>query len=213
MTDDGWFVVMAPWKSFGLAVILFVPFCENARAAGSGLSGTGASKPPVPNEQRPGYHVGDFRVRPSLVLGSRYDDNVFYSDRDVVSDWILLISPQLKIDSTWARHALSFRAGVEAAAYDRFHSENYHDRWLDIDGHRIVSDSIRLFGGLGYKLGHEGRDSPDSRLGGLEPTIFRSLNANAGLRADTANASYQLGVTYEALDFDDVAADGGHDRQ
>lgn len=170
----------------------------------------GANGGVVPvQSKKPGFHTGEVRIRPSLTLGISYDDNVYTTPSDAVSDRIVQISPQVKIDSTWSQHSLRIKAGADAGLYDRLNDENYLDRWAKIDGRIDASETTRFFAGLGYEFGHEERDSPDSKSGGLEPTTFRSLNANVGTRIGSGDTRYQLGVTYETLDYDNVPTRNG----
>ena len=159
--------------------------------------------------KKPGYHSESFRLRPLLSVKQVYDDNVFGTDRHTRQDWITLVSPELKVDSTWARHSLRLRAGAESASYWEYNDEDYLDYWAGADGRFDLNQTTDLFGGLGYSYEHEGRDSPDSPARELEPITFTSFHADAGLTTGIGDTGYRMGVTYEILDFDDVPGVGG----
>ena len=159
--------------------------------------------------KKPGYHTADFRIRPSVSFGINYDDNIFATDRNTVSDWLTLMSPQLRIDSTWPRHSLKLKAGADIGRYWEYDAENYIDYWGNAEGRLNLTDKTDLFGGIGFSFEHEGRDSPDATLGGQEPTTYRSRNAHAGVKTVIDDTTYRLGATYEALDFDNVGAGAG----
>lgn len=163
----------------------------------------------APTEKKPGYHSENFRVRPLLSIKQLYDNNVFRTDRHTRSDWITLASPQLKVDSTWARHSLRLRAGAESGSYWEYDDEDYLDYWGSGEARFDLNGHTDLFGGLGFSYEHEGRDSPDSPARELEPTTYTSFTANAGLKTTFGDTSYRLGGTYENLDFDDVPGIGG----
>jgi hypothetical protein len=156
------------------------------------------------DDRKPGHHIGGFRLRPTLSIGQRYDDNVFTTDRDPQADWITLLSPQLKLDSTWARHSLRFNAGAERGHYWRFEDEDHLDYWSSAEGRLDLSETTELHAGLGMSYDHEDRDSPDTRAGALEPTTFSRLHANVGIRTTIAGTTYRMGGTFEQFDFDDV---------
>ena len=162
--------------------------------------------------KKPGYHTGNFRIRPSLSVTGKYDSNIFATDRDTVADWITVVSPQLRIDSTWTEHSLNFKAGAEFGRYWDYDAENYLDYWASAEGRYNLSPATDLFGGLGISFEHEGRDSPDATVGGLEPTTYRTMNAHAGIKTTLGDTTYRLGGTYEMLDFNDAGLVINDDR-
>ena len=193
---------------FLFALMLLSPF---------GISQDALEKPAVEAEdekqakvsKKPGYHTENFRIRPSVSVGVKYDNNIFATDRKTISDWIVLLSPQLRVDSTWTRHSLQLKAGADVASYWEYDTENYLDYWGNAEGRFNLTDNTDLFGGVGFSFEHESRDSPDATLGGQEPTTYRSLNAHAGIKTVVADTTYRLGATYENLDFDNVGAGTG----
>ena len=106
----------------------------------------------VKARKKAGYHTDDFRIRPSVSVGVKYDDNIFATDKDTVSDWIILLSPQLRVDSTWSRHSLNFKAGADVGRYWEYDAENYIDYWGNAEGRINLSDTTDLFGGIGFML-------------------------------------------------------------
>jgi hypothetical protein len=160
-------------------------------------------------KKKPGYHSENFRVRPSLSIRQIYDDNVFRTDKHTRWDWITLVSPQLKVDSSWTRHSLRLRAGAESGSYWEYDDENYLDYWGKGEARIDLNENTDLFGGLGFSYEHEGRDSPDSPVRELEPTTYKTFNANTGVKTTFGNTSYRLGGTYETLDYDNVPGIGG----
>lgn len=184
-----------------VVVVLLLPFCSSL------AEGTG--KDTTPAQKKPGYHSENFRVRPLLSIRQVYDNNVFGTDRHTRSDWITLISPQLKVDSSWSRHSLRLRAGAESGSYWEYEDEDYLDYWGSGEARFDLNENTDLFGGLGFSYEHEGRDSPDSPAREKEPTTYTSFNANAGLKTTVDDTSYRLGGTYEILDYDDVPGIGG----
>lgn len=162
-----------------------------------------------PITKKPGYHIKHFRIRPSLSITQKYDDNVFTTERHTRSDWITVAAPSIKIDSTWAEHSLQFHAGAESATYWKYDEEDYLDYWAGGEGRYHVNDATDLFAGLGASHEHEGRDSPDSAIGQLEPTTYRVFNADAGIRTRYSDSGFRMGGTYEVLDFDNAPAVSG----
>ncbi len=191
-----------PLKTALLTVVVLLLALDSAQVEATDKGETAPAK-------KPGYHTDNFRVRPLLSIRQVYDDNIFGTDEHTRSDWITLVSPQLKIDSSWTRHSLRLRAGAESGSYWEFEDEDYLDYWGSGEGRLDLNGHTHLFGGIGFSYEHEGRDSPDSPARELEPTTYTSLSANAGLTTTVGDASYRLGGTYEMLDYDDVPGIGG----
>ncbi len=159
--------------------------------------------------KKPGYHTTNFRFRPSLSLTETYDDNIFATDTGETSDWISVLSPQLRVDSTWPEHSLKFNAGAEIGRYKEYDAENYQDYWVNLEGRYNATDTIELFGGLGMASDHEGRDSPEAEIAGQSPTTYSTLSAHAGVKTVFDALTLRTGATFERVDFDNVPAATG----
>lgn len=186
-----------------VAIVIASPI-GSAQDAEQGSDKPDADAAAAPAGKKPGYHVNGFRIRPSLSITEIYDSNVFATDKDTLSDWITRTSPNIKIDSTWTEHSLRFRAGADFGRYWDYDGENYLDYWASADGRYDLNETANLFGGVGISFNHEGRDSQDATVGGLEPTTYRSQSAHAGIKTTHGDTTYRIGGTYESLDFDNV---------
>jgi hypothetical protein len=164
---------------------------------GTAIAGTSGAA-----NRKAGYQTENFRIRPSISITQKYDDNVFTTDRDTRRDWITMVAPSLKIDSTWTNHSLRLMAGAESGTYWRYDREDYLDYWAGTEGRYTVSSNTDLFAGLGFNYEHEGRDAPDSPVAQLEPTTYRTFDANAGIKTTHGDTTYRIGGTYEDIDFD-----------
>ena len=112
--------------------------------------------------QKSGFQVGDFLIRPELALIGIYDNNIFATRTNEVSDHLLLISPSLNILSDWDRHQLKFSSSADLARYDENSSEDYDDFHVSTSGRYDFSKKANVFAGYNYSQGHESRASPDS---------------------------------------------------
>jgi len=156
--------------------------------------------------KKPGYHTGGFRIRPSVSITQRYDDNVFSAATNEVSDWLTEITPKLKIDSTWDQHSIRLDTGAHIGRHWNYESENYKDFWVKGDARYELSSNTNVFGGITISRKHEGRDAEDAVLGGSEPTVYHALGGHAGIKTKVGNTTYQFGSTFESLDYRNVDA-------
>ncbi|RRS31671.1 MAG: hypothetical protein OI74_13650 [Gammaproteobacteria bacterium (ex Lamellibrachia satsuma)] len=162
---------------------------------------TAADQTAAPDED-----AGNFNYPISLNATYIYDDNIYAQNADALDDSILLISPRIAAKSLWDRHNLTFRAGADLGLYSTYSKENYEDLFFKLRGRYDLSDKTSVFGGIGYSLEHEGRDSPEDNLSGLEPTTYDSTELSAGVSHDIGLYSLRLGMTSEWLDYDNVPA-------
>jgi len=151
--------------------------------------------------------LGPFAVDPSITISELFDDNIFSTRNNEVSDLITIISPSLGLTAKGSDYALSFDAGADIARYAERGAEDYEDYWFGTDGRFDLMSNLTVFGGLRYSFEHEGRESPDD-VNGEEPTTYSDLQSYFGTSARFDDVTLRLGGTVERLDFDDVAAGG-----
>lgn len=150
-----------------------------------------------------GIRMGGFLFFPQLGLGAKYDDNVFAEPADEIDDVIYLVQPELALRSNWSRHALNFVAGAEAGFYDENDSEDYVDSFVGSDLRLDISRDSSLNAALKYSMLHEERDSPDDQ-GGIEPTEYSLLAADAGFASDFGLLSFGISGGFDRYDYDDA---------
>ncbi len=153
--------------------------------------------------QRSGYAVDSFLVKPELAIIGIYDNNIFATRSNTVSDHLLLISPSLDIQSNWDRHQLNFSSSADLARYDDRDTEDYDDFRMGTSGRYDFSQFNNVFAGFNYRQGHESRASPDSFFG-RNPTVFSSKEAHVGTVQRFDDIAMRLGGTFQNLDFKDV---------
>lgn len=147
--------------------------------------------------------MGSFLVFPDITILGGYDDNLFAAPDEEEDDALAIFSPTLGLQSNWSRHRVRLRTGAEVARHDVFESEDYEDYWLETDGRYDFTADTNVFGGLGWRQGHEERYSPDD-VNGTEPTTFDNVNAHLGAETASGPVSLRLGGTLSDLNFDDV---------
>ncbi len=157
--------------------------------------------------QKSGFEAGSFLIKPELALIGIYDNNIFATRRNTVSDQLLLISPSLDIQSNWERHQLNFSSSADLARYDERNTEDYDDFNAGTSGRYDFNKTDNLFAGFNYSQGHESRASVDSFFG-RNPTVFSSTEAHLGTIQQVADVAMRLGGTFQNLDFKDVATNG-----
>lgn len=162
--------------------------------------------------KKPGYYTESFHILPEVQLTGYYDDNIYATDQQQVSDYVAILSPMLKIKSLWKRHSLKLDAGANLGRYDDNAGEDYNDAWAEVDGTYDVGDKTSLFGGAGYSKKHEPRDSKESARLVTEPTTYNVTDLRLGLRQGLGDLTLRVAGTYQALDYDNVGLVYNDDR-
>jgi hypothetical protein len=160
----------------------------------------------------PGFYTDDFQILPEIQLTTLYNDNVYATSTDELSDTILILTPLLKINSRWEKHRLRFEAGANLGRYQEYTTEDYDDYWIDASGNYELSPATSLFGSAGYARKHESRDSKDSNQSGEEPTPYSVTSLQLGGRHTLGDTVLRAVASYEKLDFDNVPGLYNDDR-
>lgn len=168
----------------------------------------GAGPSETEKDRRDGLSVGSFKLNGGLTLTHSFDDNIFATPTDRVSDQITTVSPFVTLRSDWSKHALNVDASAAFGRYHQYSSENFDDFSVGFDGRFDLGTRRNVFGGMRYSRRHESRDSPDA-VNGTEPTVYDALEAHLGTFQQFDRVTLRLGGTFEDLNFQDVPATSG----
>lgn len=149
-----------------------------------------------------GYEWRGFRVFPTFELSEKYDSNIFATQANAQHDWITILSPGLRINSDWERHALNFWTGADIGFYARNPSENYQDFWVGTSGRYDIDNTANLFGDIQFAREHEERSSPDDVFG-RNPTVYYQTDGTLGVLKRWGDWIVRVGGTFTRLDFND----------
>jgi hypothetical protein len=172
---------------------------------------------PITQKARPDYdpigiYAGGFTLKPELSLGLEYNDNIYATDNDEVSDWITTMSPRLRLTSNWSRHALNLDAGAKGGLYADENNENYIDAHVLVDGRVDFRRESFLSARAGFQRLHEERGDPDSNTNWDEPATYYKTNADLAYYQGLGKFSLTLGTGITSYDFNRVDLVGGGSR-
>ncbi len=125
-----------------------------------------------PELEPAGIPVSSFTVFPTLTYEGEFNDNIFSRASNPVGDYISVISPSVKAQSDWGKHALNLSADVDIGRYAIFSEEEYEDWIFKSNGRIDIRNNIQLFIDGRYKQKHEARSSLEDNRGANEPTVF-----------------------------------------
>lgn len=74
-----------------------------------------------------GFRAGPIYFFPSVSVQGIYNDNIYAEEANKRGDEILVIRPELQVQTDWSRHELQLYAGGEFGLYESFTDEDYQD--------------------------------------------------------------------------------------
>lgn len=156
-----------------------------------------------------GVRLGAFTATPSIKLSEEYNDNFLLLESGEQESFITRVQPELEVRSNFSRHALTLRAGAEAAFFHDSDDDDYLDYFADARGEYDISREARANLALTYRRGSEGRGDVDSPAAAAEPTEFDRFSARLGGELRRGVFRFAPFLQAQALDFDDTDLIGG----
>ncbi len=182
---------------------------------------TGVLERVQPGYAAPGIAVGSFVLSPSLSVSGGYDDNIFGTAHDRVTDEYVRFRPEASLQSQWDQNSLNIDAHGTIDRYVDHTSENIADYAVTTSGlYQISSDTI-LRAAARVESDHQSRLSQDIFAQTLRPVRYDEqsgaialthdfnrlrLTADAGVaRFDWANGQLADGSVYDQQTSDNVS--------
>ena len=153
--------------------------------------------------------IGSFIVYPSLNTSLEFNDNVYREETGENSDFILRVTPLVRLESDWDNHFLALEAGVEYGKYFQLSDEDYLDILTAADGRIDVTEDLAFNLRAEWRRAHEGRGDVDDPGAQFDITTYRRLGGQVGLRYDNELVTVEPGYEYFDYDYDDASGPGG----
>ncbi|MBX3499518.1 MAG: outer membrane beta-barrel protein [Alphaproteobacteria bacterium] len=125
------------------------------------------------SDQLEGLLVGSFIVHPRLALDVEYDDNIFRTNTNRVSDFVFRVRPGVTVDSDWDEHAFQFYALGELARLASNSSENYEAFQVGARGRFDINDELAVNGEAEFARIRLGRGQPGSVGPGINSVVHQ----------------------------------------
>ncbi len=161
-----------------------------------------------------GVRMGSFFMYPSLAAGVGYTDNVFNDSAKTTSDYFYMVSPLLRLQSSWSRHELLLTAAAKTYSFSSQGSEDRTDFDLGLSTRIDIVRGTDIKANAHYLDQHEPRGTDVT--GGLaaadpaEPTPYTRTGFGAEINHTLNRVRLSLGASLDDYDFEDVQrVDGG----
>ena len=156
-----------------------------------------------------GWRAGSYKIFPSLGTTVIFDDNIFGSNTDKVSDVRTELTPSVKFQSDLPRHVLDLSLGGKIVNYLDNTSQDYANFNARADGALHFDHAHTLSANILSEIDHEERGSISTPLTAAEPVQIFHNHAAVGITRDVGRLYGTLMATFERWDYADVRAFGG----
>lgn len=155
-----------------------------------------------------GFRAGPIYFFPSVAVQGIYNDNIYAEETNKRGDEILVIRPELQVQTDWSRHELQLYAGGEFGMYETFTDEDYQDYLFQGRFRLDVSHATNIMFEAGHGRDHQQRGDPEE-VEGLHPTEYDTTDAKVQVNQSLGRLMLSGGGSFRRYDFNDVEAVGG----
>ena len=131
--------------------------------------------------QPPGIPLNGGTLFTALTLGTYFDDNVFATNSNRLSDWAIFERPEF----TWLKQGPGYTVRtdgfIEGREYDRFTSEDQLNGSLGANFTVMPDSDTQVVGGARYIHSHLDRGASETVVPGSSPTAEHHLRQSGGL--------------------------------
>lgn len=161
------------------------------------------------DSQPEGLRTGNYFVFPTLGATVVFDDNIFRSDLNKVSDIRFETAPQVKLQSSFPRHVLDLSLAGKIVSYLDNSDQDYANVRAKLDGALHFDHAHTISANILSSLEHEELGEISTPLTAAEPIPVLRNKASLGITRDVGRLYGTLMTTVERWDFTDVRSRGG----
>lgn len=156
-----------------------------------------------------GIRAGNYIISPEAGAMVIFDDNLFSTDAEKVSDITTELTPSVKFRSELPRHVLDLSLDGKIVNHLENTDQDYANVKGRLEGAMHFDHAHTLSATLLSSLDHEERNSPSYPFAAREPVEVFYNKASAGITRDVGRLYGTLSAAAESWDFkDNVALDG-----
>jgi hypothetical protein len=149
---------------------------DDAALARSGLflrdRNVAVDERPKPEYQPLPVRVGAFILDPTIAGGLEYNDNIYATNTNTVSDGIFHVDPSITAVSDWNRNQVSAFAKVDGDYYFDRTTENFTDYSFGAAGRLDVQHDLGFAAGATFEHDTEPRTSEASPVEAIHPIAY-----------------------------------------
>jgi len=133
------------------------------------------------NARAPGHKVDGWTFFPMVTAAAFFDDNVFATNTNKLSDWAFIIRPELAVTKFGQNYGFEAHAFVEDREYSRFKNENQVNGAASVGGTVLLNPDTQFQGRAQYVHSHEERGVGEAIVNGtIFPQTLRPIAFDQG---------------------------------
>lgn len=196
-------------------VVLVAGFAQAARADSYSAQPRqqAVSVDRIPQEYQPtGMRLGAFDLFPQLDVSEAYSDNIYRTQTGKKGDFITTVSPNIRLQSDWARHELGVQAWGDIVNYNKHSSENHNNLNLAADGRLDIMRDMNVYAGAAYRQLYEDRGTPTDQ-NGTHPQKYNVASGNVGFFNQFNRLSVRLDGKFDQYTYGNLDSSTGLIRE
>ena len=156
-----------------------------------------------------GIRAGNYYIQPSVAAFTAFDDNIFSSSSDRISDIRTELTPMLKFQSDFPRHVLDLSLAGKIVDYADHSEQNYANVSADLKGALHFDHAHTLSLSVLSRLEHTELGAITTPTAAAEPIPVFHNRASIGVTRDAGRLYGTVSATAERFDYSDVKATDG----
>jgi hypothetical protein len=156
-----------------------------------------------------GLRFGNYLVFPQAGAAVVFDDNIYATDLEKVSDFRSELTPGVKFQSQMPRHVLDFSLDGKIVNYADHDDQDYASVRAKLDGALHFDHAHTVAASLLSGLEHEERIDPSYPSTAKGPVPVFHNRASVGITRDVGRLYGTLSATAESWDYQDTKAVNG----
>jgi hypothetical protein len=155
---------------------------------------------PHPETDPLGVHAGSWLIFPSLNTEEKFNDNIYATTNNTITDFVTTVSPAVAIRSNWNNGMVVLNATNSDTFYASHTTENTQDYSFNGLGRLDISRQQYFSVKGGYSQLHEDRTSPNNNFGSL-PTVYRLADGEFEYYDKINRVSFTADGIYNKFDY------------
>lgn len=143
-----------------------------------------------------GIPMGAFLLMPKLNVDTEFDNNIYATNANEVSDFIFRVRPQASVLSRWSRHELDLSTYGLFNQYADHTDESTTDYGAKLSGRLDAYHTTTISGAIGFDNATESRQAQNVTANTRSPVKYNTLNGNASLQQQFGLFKLTLGGEY-----------------
>jgi hypothetical protein len=164
----------------------------------------GVQDRPRPEYDPLGFRIGAFQLSPSLTVEESYDDNIYATDRNSVSDFLTATTGAVSVQTLGTGFSLSAKGAFTANEYRHNSVEDFLDYNGSVGAGDLLGYSTTISASGQFAHAHVSRQDPSFPGEAITPPSFDTSGGSIDIRHNLAHGNIDLNLQLLSFNFHDA---------